>query len=66
MVAQLYSGTGDPNGAVFGNPGDVYQDETGVFWLKTTGPGTNTGWVAVAATQSSGRRRAAARSARRS
>jgi hypothetical protein len=46
-ASQLFSGTGSPNGAVTGNPGDVYQDETGKLWSKTTGLGTNTGWTLV-------------------
>lgn len=44
-ASQQFSGTGDPNGVVFGNPGDSYQDETGAFWLKATGAGTSTGWI---------------------
>jgi len=47
MAAQHFSGVGAPNGVVFGNPGDIYQDETGAFWIKASGVGTNTGWVAI-------------------
>ena len=50
MSAQHFSGVGDPNGAVFGNPGDIYQDDfpgTTTFWTKASGVGTNTGWVAL-------------------
>lgn len=50
MAAQDFSGVGDPNGVVFGDPGDTYRDQTpGVttFWTKATGVGTNTGWVAL-------------------
>jgi hypothetical protein len=51
MSARILSGAGDPNGVTFGNPGDVYQDITGgatsTFWEKSSGAGTNTGWVAV-------------------
>lgn len=43
-AAQLYSGVGSPEGGVFGNPGDLYQDETGKVWAKGSGAGTNTGW----------------------
>jgi hypothetical protein len=46
-AARILSGVGSPNGVQFGNPGDVYQDETGAFWEKVSGAGTNTGWVAV-------------------
>ena len=50
MSAQHFSGVGDPNGVVFGNPGDIYQDEspgTTTFWTKASGVGTATGWVAL-------------------
>ena len=39
-VSQLFSGIGDPNGVVDGNPGDVYQDQTGKFWVNTAAPST--------------------------
>jgi hypothetical protein len=46
LAAQLYSGTGDPNGTVFGNPGDVYTDEAGGgYWYKLSGANTNTNWT---------------------
>jgi len=45
MAANLFSGTGDPNGVVFGDPGDAYQDETGAFWTKASGVATNTDWA---------------------
>src|SRR5512135_1235551 len=47
-AAQHYSGVGSPEGIVFADPGDIYQDETGKFWLKESGTGTNTGWSQVA------------------
>lgn len=50
MAATFLSGTGNPNGVVFGNPGDAYFDLTGgppTFWAKQSGVGTNTGWVAL-------------------
>jgi len=46
MAAQHFSGVGAPNGVVFGNPGDIYQDETGALWFKTAGVGTDIGWTA--------------------
>lgn len=43
-----FSGSGSPEGAVTGNVGDEYTDVTGgVKYLKATGAGTNTGWVAL-------------------
>jgi hypothetical protein len=48
-MASHFSGTGDPNGVVFGDPGDIYQDETGSFWLKASGVATNTGWIQLGA-----------------
>lgn len=48
MAAKLFSGTGNPNGAVFGDPGDVYQDETGALWSKASGVSANTGWAVAA------------------
>jgi len=47
MTALHLSGSGDPNGVVFGNPGDVYQDTTGSLWLKQSGSNTNTAWTQV-------------------
>lgn len=44
-AAQVFSGTGNPNGVVDGNPGDVYQDQTGKFWLNVAAPST---WVQLA------------------
>lgn len=56
MAANQFSGVGDPNGSVFGDPGDIYQDETGgsgsTFWMKESGVGTSTGWVAAASADS--------------
>lgn len=39
-ASQIFSGTGDPNGVVVGNPGDVYQDQTGKLWVNTAAPST--------------------------
>lgn len=39
-ASQVFSGSGDPNGVVFGNPGDLYQDQTGRFWLNVAAPTT--------------------------
>lgn len=50
MAATFFSGTGSPNGVVFGNPGDAYFDLTGgppTFWAKQSGVNTNTGWVGL-------------------
>lgn len=41
-ASQQFSGTGNPNGVVIGNPGDTYQDETGKLWINTAAPST---WV---------------------
>lgn len=41
-ASQVFSGIGNPNGVVDGNPGDVYQDQTGKFWLNIAAPST---WV---------------------
>lgn len=53
-MARIFSGSGDPNGAVFADPGDVYQNETGgpstAFWVKESGFGDNLGWVALTPT----------------
>jgi Major tropism determinant N-terminal domain len=39
----------NPNGAVMGNPGDLYLSTTGgsgaTLWVKESGAGTNTGWL---------------------
>ena len=46
----ITSGTGSPNGFVTGNPGDMYLNKSGglgaTLYVKETGTGTNTGWVA--------------------
>jgi hypothetical protein len=43
-------GTGDPNGVVVGSPGDSYFNKNGganaTLWVKESGVGTDTGWVA--------------------
>ena len=39
-ASQVFSGSGDPNGVVDGNPGDVYQDQTGKLWVNTVAPST--------------------------
>jgi len=40
------TGTVDPNGSVFGRPGDKYLDTvTGISYTKGSGNDTNTGWV---------------------
>lgn len=45
----ISSGTGSPNGAVTGNPGDLYLNKSGgaatTLWVKESGVATNTGWV---------------------
>lgn len=42
-------GTGNPNGVVVGNPGDLYVDESGVLgarmWFKEQGQATDQNWV---------------------
>src|SRR5512135_381862 len=48
MATTQFSGVGDPNGVVFGNPGDLYEDETGALWVKDSGAGTSVGWALVA------------------
>ena len=49
--AALRSGSGSPNSAVYGNPGDLYacvSSCSGIaLWVKATGMLTNTGWVSV-------------------
>lgn len=51
------SGTGTPEGAVTGNPGDVFRRRDGAsgstFYIKSSGTG-NTGWVAAGAGGSGG------------
>lgn len=46
----ISSGVGSPNGVVVGNPGDYYTNKSGgantTLWVKESGVGTNTGWVA--------------------
>ena len=44
-ASQQFSGNGDPNGIVDGNPGDIYQDQSGKEWINTAAPST---WVQVA------------------
>lgn len=39
-ASQVFSGTGDPNGTVDGNPGDFYQDQTGKVWVNIAAPST--------------------------
>lgn len=43
-------GAGDPNGVVSGYPGDLYTDGEGgvgtTLYVKESGAGTDTGWVA--------------------
>jgi hypothetical protein len=39
-ASQVFSGTGDPNGIVDGNPGDEYQDQTGALWVNVAAPST--------------------------
>jgi hypothetical protein len=45
-ASQVFSGSGNPNGVVDGNPGDVYQDQTGNFWINIAAPST---WTALGA-----------------
>lgn len=41
------SGDGSPEGIKTGSPGDTYWDATNdTLYVKDTGVGTNTGWVA--------------------
>ncbi|HEV2674154.1 MAG TPA: hypothetical protein VGV37_06390 [Aliidongia sp.] len=48
--ANLHSGTVTPNSNITGNVGDTYVNQAGgtstTFYVKETGNGTNTGWVA--------------------
>src|SRR5438552_275072 len=39
-ASQVFSGSGDPNGIIDGNPGDIYQDQTGSAWINTAAPST--------------------------
>lgn len=45
-----YTGEGSPEGAVEGNVGDLYINRSGgantTLYVKESGNGTNTGWVA--------------------
>jgi hypothetical protein len=44
--AKSTTGVVDPNGSVFGSPGDQYLDTaTGTRYTKGSGNDTNTGWV---------------------
>jgi hypothetical protein len=49
-TAQWSAGAGNPNGVVVGSPGDIYSNTNGgantTLWVKESGVGTNTGWVA--------------------
>ena len=47
MASQVFSGSGDPNGVVFGIPGDLYQDQTGALWLNVAAPSS---WIQFAPT----------------
>jgi len=46
----IYSGSGDPNSTVTAVPGSLYMNSAGganeSLWVKESGDGTNTGWVA--------------------
>ena len=48
--ALIQSGFGSPNSVLVGNPGDLYLNKSGgagtSVYVKETGAGTNTGWVA--------------------
>lgn len=50
VTDNLKVGTGDPNGVHLGKIGDLYRNITGganvTLWVKESGNGTNTGWVA--------------------
>jgi len=52
--ATLYTGTATPEGAVTGSVGDVFCRTDGgtgtTLYIKQSGAGTNTGWVAVTTT----------------
>lgn len=40
--------TGNPEGNAIASPGDLfYARDTGILWIKATGNGTPTGWVAI-------------------
>lgn len=53
--ADVYAGTGSPNGSQIGKPGDYYFQNTldGGIWRKTSGFG-NTGWTEIIGGSSSG------------
>lgn len=37
ISSKLFSGTGNPNGVIKGNPGDLFQDRSsGAVWIRTT------------------------------
>lgn len=40
MAAQVFNGSGDPNGVVIANPGDFYQDDAGKVWVNVAAPST--------------------------
>ena len=46
---RVYSGSGNPNGVITGNPCDTYLNKSGgvrtTLWVKEDGAGTNTGWA---------------------
>ena len=48
--ARVLAGNGVPNAAVVGSPGDLYVDKDGgagvTLYVKESGVGTDTGWVA--------------------
>ena len=48
--ALIQSGFGSPNSVLVGNPGDLYLNKSGgagtSVYIKESGAGTNTGWVA--------------------
>jgi hypothetical protein len=47
---RILNGAGSPNGVVMGNPCDMYRNTMGgantTLWIKETGAGTKTGWIA--------------------
>ena len=46
----FFDGAGSPESAVTGNVGDLYQDTTnGLQYVKASGAGTDTGWLATVA-----------------
>lgn len=50
LAPHTISGTGSPEGVTIGNVGDLYINKSGgagtTLYVKETGNGTNTGWVA--------------------